>query len=174
MDSGKLNNWIQSITGIAVVIGIGLVILELQQNREATMSQLSSEAFQMISQFHTSVLGDQPAEALAKACEQPKELTTEELVVLDHYYSDLVFRTTRVRRLGQRGGFYGEDEWKNNVGQWNLMFETPAGRAYWKTFPHDSDLREVGDQILASWNCPTCSSLYASWRDQIGKEAEEE
>ena len=69
MDSDKLNNWIQSISGLAIVVGLGLVIWELQLNREAIQSQLTTEAFHMINQFHTSTFGDDPAEVLAKACD---------------------------------------------------------------------------------------------------------
>lgn len=170
MDSSKLNNWIQSITGIAVLLGIGLVVFELQQNREATISQLSSEGFQVVSQMNSSVLGDQPAEALAKACEKPDELTTAELVVLDHYYTDLIMRTRRIRTLGERGSFYGPDQWKEDYGQWAFMFETAAGRAYWKSFPHDPELQRVGDELLSNWSRPTCGELYASWREQIAEE----
>ena len=56
-----------------MVVGIGLVMFELQQNREAITSQLSSEGVQIVSQMSSSVLGDQPAEALAKACENPSQ-----------------------------------------------------------------------------------------------------
>ena len=172
MDSKRLNNWIQSTTGLAVVIGLGLVIFELQQNREAIASQLSSEGLHIVSQLNNTVLGEQPAAALAKACENPNELTTAELVVLDHYNSDLLLRTERVRTLGRRGSFYDAQQWRENFGQWNMMFETAVGRAYWKSFPQDEELRHVGDEILANWDRPLCGELYGQWREEILRETQ--
>ena len=67
MEVQKVNAWIQIATSLAVVIGLALVIWELQQNREATQSQLTTEGLHMMNQFHTSVLGEHPADVLAKS-----------------------------------------------------------------------------------------------------------
>jgi len=75
MDSQTIFNWIQTVTGLAVLVGLGLVIWELQQNREAMQSQLTSDGWQMLTNRNASVLGESPAEALAKGCEAPSTLT---------------------------------------------------------------------------------------------------
>ena len=57
MDSEKLSDWVQIITGFAIVLGLGLVIWELQQSREATMAQLTNEGFAQVGQQNATVMG---------------------------------------------------------------------------------------------------------------------
>ncbi len=171
MDTETINSWVQTITGIAIVFGLVLVILELQQNRDAVRSQLSSDGFQIYTDFGTAVLGENAAEVIAKACESPTELTAPDLVILDFFYSELERRTLRLKTLEERGGFYG-DEWKTNeLGNWTMLFETPVGRARWKLpIPRDQEIQVAGDMLLENWTLPDCTTLYHKWREQIAQE----
>jgi hypothetical protein len=166
-----INNWVQTITGIAIVVGLALVVIELQQNRDAVSSQLSNDGFQIYTDFGTAMLGEDAADVIAKACETPSELTTADLVILDFFYSELERRTLRLKTLEERGGFYG-DEWRTNkLGNWTMLFETSVGRAYWKLpIPRDQEVQRVGDALLENWTLPDCTNLYGSWRKRIAEE----
>jgi hypothetical protein len=172
MDSQNLNNWIQTATGIAVVVGLILVIVELKQGRDAIRSQLSSEGFTQIEQFRTSMLGEQAAEVIARACYSPNELTPTDLVVLDNYYSSVIGRNYRMKRLADRGGFYSEDDWKAGGSGWGLLFETAAGRAYWETFPIDAEIKVAGDEQISTRiknKAPDCRSLFETWKQRVAE-----
>lgn len=171
MGTETINTWVQTITGIAIVVGLVLVVLELQQNRDAVRSQLSNDAFQIYTDFGTAVLGENAAEVIAKACESPTELSAADLVILDFFYSELERRTLRLKVLEDRGGFYG-DEWKTNeLGNWTMLFETPVGRARWKLpIPRDQEVQVVGDMLLEHWTLPDCTDLYRKWRERIEQE----
>jgi hypothetical protein len=166
-----INNWVQTITGIAIMVGLALVVIELQQNRDAVSSQLSNDGFQIYTDFGTAMLGEDAADVIAKACETPSELTTADLVILDFFYSELERRTLRLKTLEERGGFYG-DEWRTNkLGNWTMLFETSVGRAYWKLpIPRDQEVQRVGDALLENWTLPDCTNLYGSWRKRIAEE----
>ena len=73
MNSEKLSDWVQIITGFAIVLGLGLLIWELQQNREAIRSQLTSDGFIHVGQQHATIMGEDLALVIAKACENPSE-----------------------------------------------------------------------------------------------------
>lgn len=171
MDAQKLNAWIQSVTGIAIVLGLVLVVWELQQNREATRSQLSTEGWHMMNQFHSSMLGEAPAAVLARSCDAPEALTTADFIVLDHYFSELLnHRIIRLKHLSERGSsFFSSDYWKTASG-WYWMFSSAAGRAWWRWSSGDFDVevREVGDQALAKREKTNCD--YALWAELISEE----
>jgi len=114
MDSQRLNDWIQTATGIAIVVGLILVIVELQQGRDTVRSQLTSDGFAQIDQLRTSILGEEAATVIAKSCYSPHDLTSTDLVILDNYYSSIIGRNFRMKRLDDRGGFYSEDDWKES------------------------------------------------------------
>ena len=171
MNWEKVNSWIQTITGIAVLIGIVLVVLELQQNQEAAQSQLTSDGFGMLNQSHISMLGESAAEVLAKSCDAPETLTTADLIVLDHYFTDVALtRINRLYSLNRRGSFVSDEYWKSDLGQWNGIFSIPAGRAWFRSgqFSFPDEVRQFGEDVLADWKPAPCIS--ADWKPLIMEE----
>ena len=176
----KTNEIVQMITGLAVIAGLALVVWELQQTRDAVKSQLTSEGMGTITQLNTSLFGENPSTVLAKACDHPTNLTTSDLVILDHYYTQLVHRTLRVQLVDSRGGYYGSDDYlfvprtmRDGIGGWGLMFSTAAGRAYWRTFDGDPALKRYGDEQLDKWQGPNCQEHNAEWLQAIENELQE-
>jgi hypothetical protein len=173
MNSQTLSNWVQAATGLAVIIGLGFVVWELQQNREATQSQLSSDGWQMVTAQEVAVMGESPANALAKACKDPNEMTDAELVVLHNYYNNILNNhMRRLQSLSRRGSFYTEDVWKQSARYaFGLIFSTPVGRAWWQqAISHEDELQAIGDDYLNRgeyWDCST-----SEWRALISKEIE--
>ena len=88
MGSEKLNDWVQIATGITLVLGLGFIIWELQQSREATISQLTSDGFVYAGQQNATIMGEDLALVIAKACEAPEDLTTSDLVVLEAHIEE--------------------------------------------------------------------------------------
>lgn len=170
MNSTTVSNWIQLITGVSVLIGLGLVVWELQQSRDAVLSQLSSEYFQIRAQERSAVFGEDAANALAKACNQPADLSESELVVLDHVYGGRVAQIERMMRLRERGGFYTEETWKQGLPILDTLFRSPAGRAYWTSVASHyvaPELATAGNEYLASWNKLTCTDENSAWMRAI-------
>ena len=90
MESQKLANWVQIVTGVALLAGIGLVILEMQHSQRLAQAQLEAGYFDQAIDQNRAELGDNPASVLEKSCISPQELTMEErtiaLAALDHRY----------------------------------------------------------------------------------------
>jgi len=86
MNSQTLSNWIQIVTGFAVLIGIVLVFIELRQAKQLAAAELVSQGFSEGLSTQRSVMGEEFAAVLAKACMHSKELTDSEIVALDFYF----------------------------------------------------------------------------------------
>lgn len=153
MNSQSINDWIQSISAIAILIGLVFVVLELEQNREAMQAQLTNDGYQMLVQTQSSLLGESPVDVLAKACDAPDTLTTADFILLDRYYFQLVqTQVSRLQHLGSRGrAFYPPDYWKTMIGPWRAIFSTSVGREWWRTGKFEPEIRALGDEVLAHW-----------------------
>ena len=170
MKSPSLNDWLQGITGIAIVVGLVLVVWELQQNREATTSQLTSDGFVFHSAANLALMGEQTAEVLAKACDSPNNLSRADYYVLDAYYSEVLNRSRRIVVLQQRGSFYEEAVSSIGVGLAYLLDSAP-GRAYLKmSARRDTELSELIQNRLKNWDGTTCAAYFGEWLDLVDSE----
>ena len=165
MDSQQITNWVQVIAGVAVLVGIGLVVWELQQNREAFQSQLTSDAYQNISQRNIALLGENPTEVLAKACDAPDSLTRAELRILDAFYMDNLNSLRRSYVIARRGDYYDVDYWKRYPYDITVMFETQVGISFWRTMTGwlEPDIKRFGDELLATGDFTSCTKMYDAW-----------
>jgi hypothetical protein len=168
MDSRRLNDSIQIATGFAIVLGLAFVIWELNQNREATKSQLTSDGWGQIGQQNASIVGEGLAQVIAKACEKPDELTTTDLVVLEAHIHEQINAIWRMFSLAKRGSFYDESEWQKNVGLLNRVLSTHAGRTYFRKIPWlQSDIRVAVDESLPS--IVPCDLFFDEWKSSIAE-----
>ncbi len=152
MNSQRLTNWIQILTGSAVLLGLGLVIWELRQSREVAIAQLTSEGYGIAMGRTISEMGENPGASLVKACEDPASLTSTELVVLNAFHKSLLNEVMRAFRIEQRSGLY-EGTWKQIAnGGFGGIFQTAAGRVWWEKERQSlpEEVSEVGESILKS------------------------
>ncbi len=150
MNSQRLTNWIQILTGSAVLLGLGLVIWELRQSREVAIAQLTSDGYGIAMGRTISEMGENPGASLVKACEDPASLTSTELVVLNAFHKSLVIEVMRAFRIEQRSGLY-EGTWKQIAnGGFGVIFQTAAGRVWWERQSLPEEVSEVGESILKS------------------------
>ena len=82
--------WVQGVAAIAVVVGLILVIWELQQARQLARAQVSSDSFALASQINAVVLGETAAKVVEKACDTPESLTGADFEILRAYYQSWV------------------------------------------------------------------------------------
>jgi hypothetical protein len=168
MDSRRLNDSIQIATGFAIVLGLAFVIWELNQNREATKSQLTSDGWGQIGQQNASVVGEGLAQVIAKACEKPEELTTTDLVVLEAHIEEQINAIWRIRSLATEGSFYDDSEMQKNVGLLNRVLSTHPGRTYFRKIPWlPSDIRIAINESLPS--IVPCNQFFGDWKSSIAE-----
>ena len=129
MDTRTLGNWIQMFTGFAVVIGLGLVIWELQQAREITRFEQARAGSAQYAQRVQAQMGENVAGAVAKACDEPDRLTTEEMFVLDRYYMDVLNNVRDPLSASKVSEDLTVGEWQQwTTPNFNRIFATEYGR----------------------------------------------
>lgn len=118
MDSQKISLWVQFLTGLAVLVGLALVIWELQQARELARAQLASDGWNEIMATARSSLSETFAVARHKSCVSPNELSDSEIQEMLSYFHILRSEAVRMRGYSNIGSY--EVAWrelaKNNVG----------------------------------------------------------
>ncbi|NKB32134.1 MAG: hypothetical protein GKR91_03455 [Pseudomonadales bacterium] len=108
-------SWVHMATGIAVIIGIMLVIYELEQTRQIAFTEMAQEAMSELNLRDTTLFGEEAAATIAKACFSPTELTDPEKVVLDSVFSSQINFAIRIKLLEDTGGI--TTIWRRNVQQ---------------------------------------------------------
>ena len=171
MNYQSLTNWVQIFTGIAVLVGLGLVVWELRQSREIALAQLTSDFYMMNSQHNSALMGENPAEVIEKACDSPEELTKSEYRVLRSRFGEVLDRMRRSRSIAEQSGLMSDDEWRTwATGNFGVIFNTHPGRAWWDDQSWlPPDIRQSGNRILAevSSSEPLCKETYRSWVSKI-------
>ena len=99
----KAGIWIQGITGIAVILGLGMVMYELKQTQDLTRHQLSSDGYVNRMDTLRVGMGESHAATLAKACFEPENLTNGEIYEMFAYYEILLFEIQRMRTYSDVG-----------------------------------------------------------------------
>ncbi len=163
--------WVQGVAAIAVVVGLILVIWELQQARQLARAQVSSDSFALASQINAVVLGETAAKVVAKACDTPESLTGADFEILRAYYQSWVSVVWRVQVIEQRSGLYDGDWKQRGPGIFANIFSTAAGRGWWKStrFSNSGELRELGDSLLAEAGPIACKEDFNSFQTETTK-----
>ncbi len=157
---------------VAILTGLVLVLLELRQGQEVAGAQLLSERFSIIANQYNSIIGENAADVIAKACDSPDELTRQELVVMNAYFNSQFLIIRRMKLLSQGSDFSGSEQhwesWAN--GYFNIIIGQPYGRYWWGQvrgywigiFP---EVVKIGDDVLAkAGDTYLCRSFYTDWQ----------
>lgn len=164
MNSSNLFNTIQLITGVALLIGLVLVFIELRQAKELSLAELTSEGYSEAMSEFRSLMGENPAPVVAKACFEPEKVTPDEQVVLASYYSLKMAHIERIRVLELVAEF--GVPWPILARQQLAgVLNTELGRIWFeRNFSFDAELYEIGQSLLE--DMVDCKDVY------LGEEAE--
>ena len=127
--TARFSNWFQIISNVAIIVGLGLVIYELNQSKQFVRAEFANEHMSRITNRNIAKMGEDPREALAKAALRPSDLNEVDAVALDAFYSDVV-NGWGVLRFGSET--IGADlAWRAAVAdEARLVFTTDPGRRW--------------------------------------------
>ena len=160
---------VQIVTGLAVVVGLGLVVWELQLSRTLVRAQIGSDHFAEQFANRRTLLGENPVRAIVKSCTSPRDLTAEErriaLAHLDLSY-DLI---SRMRILNEVGEF--DIAWEEYAASaLRPILGTPIGRYDYETYRDkrwDADLHPIADRILKNGEQIECEAFWSGFEEWI-------
>ncbi|MEM7365358.1 MAG: hypothetical protein AAF525_15155 [Pseudomonadota bacterium] len=161
MDNRKIFDMVQLMTGIALLIGIALVIYELNLSKQLAFSEMISEGFTESMDNYRTIMGENAAEVIARSCTDPDSITHSDFVILSAYYSSEVEQIQRLRILDLVADF--GMRWEDvAASKLSTLLSTHHGRRWYELFlAADPDLKEIGDPILAENS--QCDDFFAEF-----------
>ena len=159
----KIDRVIQLATLIAVVVGLALVVWELQQVRTLTRAQLSSDFVDTLIAVNQMPVGESLSSALAKACLSPNELSLDEMIEIDRYYFAILNLVNRVYLLSDRDGIYPDQYWRSQLGFLTPIFSSPYGRIWFsdrQSTEYGEGIVEAAREYMATIEPDACEQRY--------------
>ena len=98
-----VNDWLAIGTNVAVIVGLVLVVLELNQNSALARLGLIDDHNSMENELILAIMDNTPKDAIAKSIECPEKLDLSDYVVLDSYLytgMNLVYRNYELAKEG--------------------------------------------------------------------------
>ncbi|MFT5843822.1 MAG: hypothetical protein ACI80L_002624 [Pseudohongiellaceae bacterium] len=115
MITDKLTRWLTLLANLAVLAGIILVAIQIQQNTDITKAQMANEYYLLDAQLELAMMGDSPAQSFQKAVYSPDELNEEDAVILDRYFNFAFVQLRRIRKMIELG-VADEELYRERVG----------------------------------------------------------
>lgn len=157
----RINVWIQIFTSLSVIAGFGLVAWQLQLTRTSITAQYALLNISDASADQNSVYGENAAEVLAKACFNPSEMSNADLIVLQHYFSNKLYRILNVFWQSQ---FSGDETWKDPAATFlSTILMYPQGIGFLKGVAFNdrsnSPIEQFIEQQIAMGNTNPCDEV---------------
>ena len=111
MDSQKLLNWLQFTGTLGILAGLVLVGIQISQSTELLRLQMEHEWNSGFQQISENMLGESPAEVIAKATDNPESLSTAELFILENYLNSYLDQWYLINTQSDLG-LVSEDRWR--------------------------------------------------------------
>ena len=167
MESSKVGYWLQVGANIGILTGLIMVGLQINQASYLVRNQLVSDQTSDRMAAMASMLGESPAEVVAKAVTTPEQLTDAELVVMDSWMMREIMHARRVMQLAD-SGIYPSEAWENHRNIIDYAFASKFGRTWWELsrdqyVESDPGLVELVDSVIASL------PKDGDWKDFLGK-----
>lgn len=147
MTDNQLINAMQIATGLAVVIGLIMVFIELRQAKALSLAEMTSQGYSEAMADFRTVMGENSAAIIAKSCIAPDQLQPDELVVLNAYYNSKIAQVSRLRVLEFVAEF-GVPWQAVAEQQLNEVMATETGKAWFERHVKaDAELYAIGTAI---------------------------
>lgn len=151
MDTGKFVHWMQILAPIGMLLGVVLVIAQLNQTQNLVRLQLYTEIELNRQQLDSTVLGEEFSLTLAKLRSSPNQLTDAELYQFEAYADSLIRQLDLYRVLYDQGVF--TIDWRFHVrNQVCTSFNHPVGRSHLELRKNAINSTELHQELVEQVN----------------------
>ena len=153
MKSKKLNTWLTLGANVGVLIGIIVLIFELNQNTDHLRLQLMDEI--NARQFGQNIvfLNENPAPVIEKSLVEPENITYSEYRIMDAYLVNAV-GGWEDRYFLYEAGLVDVNDWKTKVEQEaSWYFGNRFGKSWWENsgrYIFETEFADHVDQVLTT------------------------
>lgn len=131
MDLSKTASLLSIVANVGLLLGMGLVVYEINQNTKFARMALVNEGNVASNQFWANLMGDDPTEVIAMAVECPEMMSYADFMSMDAYLGTGLSLLHRNYELA-REGIFTEEDWQEAVeGYASWYLGNPFGRAWW-------------------------------------------
>ena len=130
MNSDRINRWLTLGANVGVLVGIILLIVELDQNREMMRAQTRNEIAAEIIDLLTDITNNEQYASVHRRALAGEELTADEeyqfrvrTIALFRYFENVHYQ--------YRLGLYDEDEFTTQKIAWKGTFRTKLASEIW-------------------------------------------
>ena len=174
MNTQKVSDWMQIVIGMGVLVGIALVIWELDQGHDIAVNEALASDFSKAMSQYQSILGEDPAATIEKACRSPDNLDLRDTTILNGYFNSLLMTPLQQSQQYRRASLGLDDSWRRSAGPaLSTILGTPFGQFWWAGLRDAYDSRIPGiaalsDSILQGmrdqYSCDSLLIQYQDWR----------
>ncbi len=126
-------DWLQITSNLAIVVGLVIVIYELNQTQLHVRSQLLMDDFVSRQTLENTVMGDNAAAAIAKARTNPEQLTAEERIIVEAHLASVFIRLESYEYIENMGVF--DETWELAIPiEASEIFDYPYARSWWSRY----------------------------------------
>lgn len=149
-------DWVQIVANIGLIAGLILVGLQLKQNSDLLKTQLLYEESGRFISSEQAMYGEEPARTWAKSIETPRDLTLEEIRIIDAYLYTMVEHWRATQMLAEEGLLDERDEWQFRVkNEAQYFFGNEYARAWWSVYREEivissPELITIVDDVIAA------------------------
>ncbi|MGB5347701.1 MAG: hypothetical protein WBN23_16155 [Woeseia sp.] len=165
MDSDRVTRWLTLAANVGVIVGIVFLVLEMRQTGAIATAQVRLEYSAGWRSVDESRQDESFSEVITKSIENPAELSLNEVVQLDAYYSgilDQMLSAQTARIAGLVNGPFAEAA--NIVGA--IYFSDQFARSWWKqvrsdwSSPPGNEFQEIMDEAIISGELGRAQRIY--------------
>ena len=156
----RLANWLQVGANVGILLGLGLVALQMQQNADLTRFAIYSQHWDGWANIDRSLQSENFAETWAKSIATPAELTDAELLEIHGFLYTYMDQFRRSLDL-YNAGMFGADPSVSIASAVKDGFGNPVGMAWWSESREewDEEMRQIVDGALAGM--PSSAGYYS-------------
>ena len=110
----RASSWLSLVASLAILVGLILVAIELNQNTEHLRLQLLDQSAARETESNLALLGENPTAAIEKSVREPENLTYAEFRIVDAYLIS-VLSGWEDRFFLYEAGLVDASDWKQKV-----------------------------------------------------------
>lgn len=150
-------------TATAVILGLGLVIYELQLTRRIAFTEMVQEAMSEVVMIETEMLGEEASAVMAKACGSPGALSDAEKLIADSVFMARLQFALRIKLLEDTG--QTETPWLESIEQAvDYIAGFPRGGRWLEAvgrYVWDPSFNTAVAEVTAAFDGPDCRARIA-------------
>ena len=158
----RFNELLSVASNLAILGGIVLVAVELQQTQTLVRAELASESFSEAIEINNKLFGDSPELVLAKACLHHEDLTPEDKLILKRIFGSNLMVPERGKIIADIANL-GND-WRSEYQRTlTRLFSIQFAREFYEENPNifPEEIKAIGDAVLASMPAVSCANPYS-------------